>query len=618
MKLLWVELENFRCYNNATRIIIDDITAFIGRNDSGKSSVFDALNIFFGSTKIDEEDRCKYGDGSPRITCAFSGFPEEIVLDDQAKTSLKSEFLLDQNNNLVISKTYENSREKTCILAYHPTTENADKLHDMTIDQLKKLAITLNIPVDKYDARIKSQMRSAIWDSFGRDLKLISKEIPIDKGDSKSIYEKLKPYLPQYFLFKSDRENLDNENEAQDPIKVAISSALLKHKDALAKIKSSITAEVEAVTTKTLVNLATFDAQLAASLVPDLKKEPDWKKVFEYSISDDNGVPINKRGSGVRRLVLFSFLRTKIDEDDINQDMIFAVEEPETSQHPDFQKMFIAVLKDLSNKPNIQIMLTTHVPGLSEELDTSALRFIRAHKSDSPTIETESTNPAILEDIAKTLGVYSKYSISHSSIKLLFCVEGPNDISFWENISLILNSNDSTYISLRDCPEVVLLPMGGATLKNWADRNYLEKLHIPELHVYDRDDDCKYKQVCEDINSRGTSDFATLTNKREIENYIHPEAIRKGYAENGTLLSIPDVFLDTDDVPAIIAKAAYESNGSSSWDDLSSEKKQKKENQAKKTLNSICTKHMTADLLISSDPGNEIIKILHEVNRRIN
>ena len=87
MKLLWVELENFRCYKKATRIIIDDITAFIGRNDSGKSSIFDALNIFFGSTKIDEEDRCKYGDGSPRITCAFSGFPEEIVLDDQAKTS---------------------------------------------------------------------------------------------------------------------------------------------------------------------------------------------------------------------------------------------------------------------------------------------------------------------------------------------------------------------------------------------------------------------------------------------------------------------------------------------------------------------------------------------------
>ena len=64
MKLLWVELENFRCYKKATRIIIDDITAFIGRNDSGKSSIFDALNIFFGSTKIDEEDRCKYGDGN--------------------------------------------------------------------------------------------------------------------------------------------------------------------------------------------------------------------------------------------------------------------------------------------------------------------------------------------------------------------------------------------------------------------------------------------------------------------------------------------------------------------------------------------------------------------------
>lgn len=46
MFLREVVLQNFRGYKNQHRIPIDQLTAFIGKNDVGKSSIFDALAVF--------------------------------------------------------------------------------------------------------------------------------------------------------------------------------------------------------------------------------------------------------------------------------------------------------------------------------------------------------------------------------------------------------------------------------------------------------------------------------------------------------------------------------------------------------------------------------------------
>lgn len=47
MRLTELKLANFRGYRAETLVPIDPLTVFIGRNDAGKSSILDALNIFF-------------------------------------------------------------------------------------------------------------------------------------------------------------------------------------------------------------------------------------------------------------------------------------------------------------------------------------------------------------------------------------------------------------------------------------------------------------------------------------------------------------------------------------------------------------------------------------------
>ena len=60
MKIKKIILTNFRGYRNPTEIEFNDLTVFVGRNDVGKSTVLEALDLFFndgkGAVKLDKAD----------------------------------------------------------------------------------------------------------------------------------------------------------------------------------------------------------------------------------------------------------------------------------------------------------------------------------------------------------------------------------------------------------------------------------------------------------------------------------------------------------------------------------------------------------------------------------
>ena len=89
--------------------------------------------------------------------------------------------------------------------------------------------------------------------------------------------------------------------------------------------------------------------------------------------------PINKRGSGVKRLILLSFFRAEAErrtEVENNMGIIYAIEEPETSQHSNNQRVLINALKKLAQANHTQVLLTTHSPIIVKELDFENLRLL--------------------------------------------------------------------------------------------------------------------------------------------------------------------------------------------------------------------------------------------------
>lgn len=543
MKIKKLVLKNFRIFKETTTIDFDNLTVFIGKNDIGKSTILEAFEIFFNDKdariKIDKDDPSKGADSSEiLIGVVFEDLPKELIIDATVETNLKEEYLLNKDGNLEIHKIYSNSKLKeTSILANHPNNPNLKDLLSLKISELKTRAQDLSIDLSVEDKRVSSKIRKAIRENIDDEIELEEISILVDKEGAKQIWEQLKNYMPLCALFQSDRENVDQDSEVQDPMKIAIKK-ILRGEELQAKLEG-IQKEVETTITEianqTIEKLNEMNPEIAQELKPEIPV-PKWESVFKgITISSDEGIPLNKRGSGVRRLILLSFFRAEAEkkkEERNVPNIIYAFEEPETSQHPEHQRKLIEAFLELSSRDDTQIILSTHSPGIASLLPIESLRFLS--KKDGRILIEKGTNE-ILEKIADSLGVLP--SIEKEKIiklKLIVCVEGPTDVKFFKRLSKKIDEDIS--IDIENDQRVVLIPLGGSTLKHWVDNNYLRKLNLPEVHIYDGDKE-EYKQTAQQVDSRNDGSKGFTTQKREIENYVHPSIIEDIFRElnNNTL-----------------------------------------------------------------------------------
>ncbi|KKK95825.1 hypothetical protein LCGC14_2668920, partial [marine sediment metagenome] len=317
MRLSRVRLRNFRCYKEETAFDILDLTLFVGRNDAGKSAIFEALNIFFEEAKLDTDDGSISGNKRDvRIICEFDDLPEELVVDADYPTNLEAEYLLNEAKRLEIHKVYDGTLKTpkisgTFAYALHPITDNANDLIILTNKQLKDRAKALDVDTSDIDLKINSLIRRRIWESLP-DLALAPTEIPLDKEAAGKIWTQLKKSLPSFALFKSDRASTDQDAEAQDPMKSAIKEALKAQEARLDEITEFVKNEVQTIAEQTVAKIQEMDSTLASQLNPRFSS-PNWSSVFKVSLTGDDEIPMNKRGSGVRRLILLNFFRAKAE-----------------------------------------------------------------------------------------------------------------------------------------------------------------------------------------------------------------------------------------------------------------------------------------------------------------
>lgn len=445
MKLRKLKVRNFRCYKNEILLDFDDLTTLVGRNDSGKSSLMDALDTFFNDRSLDKNDASKGGNAKDvAITCVFGELPGSMIIDDKAESSLESEYLLNADGELEVEKVYNCSVDKPKVTEInlkvrHPTVPLASDLLALKIDQLKERAKEVGANLSSVDQKVKPQLRAAIRDALGQlelsHRKLVLVVEPSDKNNGEMVWSGIKNVLPTFALFKSDRQSSDQDSEAQDPMKIAVKEAIAGKLAELDVIFGYVESEVKKVADLTLLKLREMDAAIASTLTPKFEK-PDWAKQFKASITGDNDIPLNKRGSGVRRMVLLNFFRAKAERQSNERlcpTTIYAVEEPETSQHPHNQRLLMRALQSLSGDD--QVIVTTHTPMLARSIASSALRFVSPRQDGTREIQVGGTDD-VNDAIARSLGVLPDHSV-----KLFIAVEGIHDISFLKNLAAALRKD---------------------------------------------------------------------------------------------------------------------------------------------------------------------------------
>lgn len=600
-----VYLENFRGYREKTIVEFNNMTCLIGKNDVGKSTILEALDIFFNDGKnIVKSDAMDLNIGSDSdefyIGVIFKDFPKEFIVDTTVPTTLEEEYLLNKDGYLEIKKVYKNGKNTaTYLIANYPTNSVLETIHLDTHKELKEKLNEYQLSVE--DKRKSSLLRKALINNF--DIKeLQTKELPIDKEGTKQIWKSVERYFPLFELFQSDRKNVDQDNEIQNPMKLLIKEILKKDgiDEKLNEIFSEIKTKTEELTELTVTKLSEMNPEISRSLETNFSA-PKWETVFKFSLDTEKGVPLNKRGSGVRRLILLNFFRAEAERRQNEREVpsiIYAFEEPETSQHPHFQKMLIQSFKKILMNNNSQILMTTHSPSIASMINLEDIRYIYKDDSNVLKIEESNSNNNILNEIANSLGILPNIETNElHKVKCVVCVEGKNDIIFLKGINKAIK-HFNELIDLNS-ESILLIPMGGSSLQYWVNEDYLGKLNLPQFHIYDSDigssKEHKYEK-CIKILSEKENCIALETKLREFENYIPINLITKRY--EGIDINDNENW-NTLDIAELISKHVYnnsENRSSENWDILNEDKKKKKISKIKNQLNQMTNEINEADL----------------------
>jgi len=625
MKLTTLKLKNFRNYKDLTEIRIDDLTCIIGKNDIGKSTILESLNSFFNDD-IEKTDLSVNSENDLiEITCVFEDFKENLILDSSVETTLQNESLLNQNNLLEIKKTFKigaTISKATYIICLHESDERIQNILSLKSSPLKALAAELNIDLTGVNKTKNPPIRKAIKDSLNSEKSLI--ELKIDgsldtENNLKAIWTKLRSYLPIYTLFKVDKTIDDKDKDVQDPMKQAIKETLAipEIKELLDKIEISIKEKSTEVADKTIEKLKEIDASLAEKMKSDFNKLPSWDKIFDLTLLNEQNVPLNKRGSGVKRLVLLSFFQAQAEKkmvENSSPSIIYAIEEPETAQHPNHQQILINSFIRLSQTNNTQVLFTTHSSNLVREIPMESLIYIYKNEENTNVVEygidleKNELNEETLQKIINTLGVLPNPTDKVS--KLLF-VEGNHDINALYRYSKIFNSHIQEIKDLEKRNDIAIVISGGSCLKFYVDNKYLDGLGKPEIHIYDNDI-AEYRDYVAKINAEENK-IGFNTTKTELENYLCREAIMEAYAQNGTIIEIP-VITDEMDVPNIVAQTLQNLSGGKLWEDLSAEDKKKKESKCKRLLNTTAVEKMTIERIQERNGFDELLNWFKHLN----
>lgn len=214
--------------------------------------------------------------------------------------------------------------------------------------------------------------------------------------------------------------------------------------------------------------------------------------------------PISRMGKGMRCIYLFSLLEayTEIEE---NLPCIIMIEDPEIFLHPRLQKVSGEILYRLSRKN--QVIFTTHSPNLLPNFNSRQIRQVIIHEDGFSNIREKTDISAILDDLGYTAG-------DLMNVNFVFIVEGKQDKS---RLPLLLQKYYSeTYDADGNLSRIAIITTNSCTnIKTYANLKYMNQIYLRDQFLMIRDGDGKDpailgKQLCRYYEERNLEDMDKL------------------------------------------------------------------------------------------------------------
>lgn len=409
-----IEIDNFRSINK--KLVIDSkdsaLKTFIGPNNSGKSNILRALNLFFN---VETEPGNQY-DPNRDISIGSSKSINITLSFQFAKT-------VDKNITTFIDKKYPDVFKDYIIpitLRLYPngstqyifTTGKGRKSTAMD-DLRQRITDYINcvyIPAIKDYRNIinRDMMRKIVASTFqgwgrGRTSKVL--------GEHKENFQKIMDNLQNILNISG--------NTMTEMFKGVISS------------------------------IQRFDFSLPYDNLEDLLGRLSFQ-ITEEGITEQ--VSLDSEGSGIQSYTIYSMLKLLHELRPTNtfkkSKFVWLIEEPETFMHHDLQRKTFQKLKEYGNEGHI--FISTHSPIFIDKSDFSNSFLI---KKENSTTATNVTTKNISEVITGSLGVgfdelglFNRFNVLIEGESDKELILGLNKLFITKGYTDLLNENETTFI----------------------------------------------------------------------------------------------------------------------------------------------------------------------------
>lgn len=485
MKFNSVSVENFKSIKSLKVEDIENTLIFVGKNNTGKSSILDAIRVATGYYKIREED----------------------FYDKQKNINIDLEFELTEDD---ILKFYKKGVVTKCEGIEAWKSDFIDKLSVKLYNN--KYIISFRCSINTYcqilyldcngeiNHFIKQILPKIYYINHVRDISNIQKDIFKFQGN-----DSLDTLRQKICILNSERYCKNcftciNSINQKNPADLSIHETAKLMEFKLYNLNlNSISDKINLYMDK---NGAYF-YDIKYSFEYNIDEMYDIKTTL-YNINNEKVGSVDTMGTGIKSIYILSLLEAYSEDDNINPSII-VIEEPEIYLHPQLQKTASEILYNLSKKN--QVMFSTHAPSMITNFSMKQIRQVILDKAYNTSIAQN----ADIDDILDDLGFAANDLMN---VNFVFIVEGKQDFN---RLPLLLEKYYSEiYDENGNLKRISIIPTNSCTnIKTYANLKYINQLYLKDQFLMIRDSDGKNpnmlkKQLCSYYYERGLSDKNNL------------------------------------------------------------------------------------------------------------
>lgn len=449
MRLVSVSIENYRSILKATGLTMGDFTVLVGPNNEGKSNILKAINL--GLHVLVNWRRGRVGGPGSRRAIAYDFYGNRL------------DYRWLRDFPIVHQETKPNGRT-VIALELELTQEEFDDFYRSTsINLSTNLRIKMGFGSSDvtYDILMKGRGKRTLNSKREEISEFIQQRIVCQyisairpASHATSIIDR---------VLESELSKLGN-----DP----------QYDEARQKVKQLEMPILENLADRVYDTMKTFIPTLRRIRITDNDNPRRYfRRGYSLNIDDGTDTDLNLKGDGMVSLSAISLVRHFAGELSDNQNLVFAIEEPESHLHPDGIYQLRSVLSSIAE--DSQVIITTHSPILVDRTSIGNNILVRSGQA---------TKAKTIAQIRNALGI--RLSDNLVNARLVLLVEGDSDQRVLEHL---LSAASPTIRAAIDRGELKVEKTAGAgKLHSYAQ---FYKQNLSNVYVYFDNDEAGRKEV---------------------------------------------------------------------------------------------------------------------------